>query len=132
VSYGVVQLPKGPVAKSNLIFTVSYSVSAKTKNPDASFALVKYLTGKENQSKVLKAGFALPTQQSLASEITNPASKAIFDGAPYGKPFNYAAANTGKVNDEINKTLESVILKKSSVKDALDKLATTIKPLLTQ
>jgi multiple sugar transport system substrate-binding protein len=132
VSYGVVQLPKGPVAKSNLIFTVSYSVSAKTKNPDASFALVKYLTGKENQSKVLKAGFALPTQQSLASEITNPASKAIFDGAPYGKPFNYAAANTGKVNDEINKTLESVILRKSSVKDALDKLATTIKPLLTQ
>lgn len=132
VSYGVVQLPKGPVAKSNLIFTVSYSVSAKTKNPDASFALVKYLTGKENQSKILKAGFALPTQQSLAPEITNVNSKAIFDGAPYGKPFNYAAANTGKVNDEINKALESIMLKKSSVKDALDKLATTIKPLLAQ
>jgi multiple sugar transport system substrate-binding protein len=132
VSYGVVQLPKGPVAKSNLIFTVSYSVSSKTKNPDAAFALAKYLTGKENQSKILKAGFALPTQQSLASEITNPNSKAIFDGAPYGKPFNYASANTGKVNDEINKALESIMLKKSSVKDALDKLATTIKPLLTQ
>ena len=55
---------------------------------------------------------------------------AIFDGAPYGKPFNYASANTGKVNDEINKALESVMLGKSNVKDALDKLATTIKPLL--
>ncbi|HEY7625170.1 MAG TPA: ABC transporter substrate-binding protein [Candidatus Limnocylindria bacterium] len=130
VNYGVVQMPKGSAGKSNLIFTVSYSVSAKTKNPDAAFALVKYLTGKENQSKILKAGFALPTQQSLASEITNPNSKAIFDGAPYGKPFNYASANTGKVNDEINKALESIMLKKSSVKDALDKLATTIKPLL--
>ena len=42
----------------------------------------------------------------------------------------YAAANTGKVNDEIAKALESIMLKKSSVKDALDKLATTIKPLL--
>jgi len=130
VNYGVVQLPKGSAGKSNLIFTVSYSVSAKTKNPDAAWALTNYLTGKDNQSKVLKAGFALPTRQALSTEITNPNSKAIFDGAPYGKPFNYAAANTGKVNDEINKALESIMLGKSSVKDALDKLATTIKPLL--
>jgi len=130
VNYGVVQLPKGSAGKSNLIFTVSYSISAKTKNPDAAWALTNYLTGKDNQSKVLKAGFALPTRAALSSEITNANSKAIFDGAPYGKPFNYAAANTGKVNDEIAKALESIMLKKSSVKDALDKLATTIKPLL--
>ena len=131
VNYGVVQMPKGTSAKSNLIFTVSYSISAKTKNPNAAWALTNYLTGSDNQTKVLKAGFALPTRQALSAQITNPNSKAIFDGAPYGKPFNYASANTGKVNDEINKALESVILKKSSVKDALDKLATTIKPLLT-
>jgi multiple sugar transport system substrate-binding protein len=130
VNYGVVQMPKGSAGKSNLIFTVSYSLSAKSKNPNAAWALANYLTGKDNQSKVLKAGFALPTRQALSSEITNQNSKAIFDGAPYGKPFNYASANTGKVNDEINKALESVMLKKSSVKDALDKLATTIKPLL--
>lgn len=132
VNYGVVQMPKGTSAKSNLIFTVSYSISAKTKNPNAAWALTNYLTGSENQAKVLKAGFALPTRQALSAQITNPNSKAIFDGAPYGKPFNYASANTGKVNDEIAKALESVMLKKSSVKDALDKLATTIKPLLTQ
>ena len=130
VKYGVAQMPKGSAGKSNLIFTVAYSVSAKTKNPDAAWALANYLTGKDNQSKVLKAGFALPTRLNLASEITDPNSKAIFDGAPYGKPFNYGAANTGKVNDEINKALESIILKKSSVKDALDKLAAAIKPLI--
>ncbi len=130
VNYGVVQMPKGTAAKSNLIFTVSYSISAKTKNPNAAWALANYLTGADNQAKVLKAGFALPTRTALASQITNANSKAIFDGAPYGKPFNYASANTGKVNDEINKALESVMLKKSNVKDALDKLATTIKPLL--
>jgi multiple sugar transport system substrate-binding protein len=130
VNYGVVQMPKGTAAKSNLIFTVSYSISAKTKNPNAAWALANYLTGADNQTKVLKAGFALPTRTALASQITNVNSKAIFDGAPYGKPFNYASANTGKVNDEINKALESVMLKKSNVKDALDKLATTIKPLL--
>src|SRR5438270_333121 len=106
------------------------SAAAQTTNPDAAWALANYLTGTGNQTQVLKAGFALPTRQALSSQITNPNSKAIFDGAPYGKPFNYASANTGKVNDEINKALESIMLKKSSTKDALDKLATTIKPLL--
>jgi multiple sugar transport system substrate-binding protein len=123
-------MPKGTAAKSNLLFTVSYSVSAKTKNPDAAWALANYLTGSDNQAKVLKAGFALPTRTALASQITNANSKAIFDGASYGKPFNYASSNTGKVNDEIAKSLEAVMTKKSSVKDALDKLAPTIKPLL--
>src|SRR5882762_4719598 len=131
VNYGVVQMPKGSAAKSNLIFTVSYSISAKTKNPNAAWALTNYLTGSDNQAKVLKAGFALPTRQALSSQITNANSKAIFDGAPYGKPFNYASTNTGKVNDAIGKALESIMLKKSSVKDALDSLATTLKPLLT-
>ena len=130
VNYGVVQMPKGTAGKSNLIFTVSYSVSAKTKNPNAAWALTNYLTGADNQAKVLKAGFALPTRAALASQITNANSKAIFDGAPYGKPFNYASTNTGKVNDAIGKALESIMLKKSSTKDALDSLATTIKPLL--
>ena len=130
VNYGVVQMPKGTAGKSNLIFTVSYSVSAKTKNPNAAWALTNYLTGADNQAKVLKAGFALPTRQALSSQITNVNSKAIFDGAPYGKPFNYASTNTGKVNDAISKALESIMLKKSSTKDALDALATTIKPLL--
>ena len=130
VNYGVVQMPKGTAGKSNLIFTVSYSVSAKTKNPNAAWALTNYLTGADNQAKVLKAGFALPTRQALSSQITNVNSKAIFDGAPYGKPFNYASTNTGKVNDAIGKALESIMLKKSSTKDALDALATTIKPLL--
>ena len=130
VNYGVVQMPKGTAGKSNLIFTVSYSVSAKTKNPNAAWALTNYLTGADNQAKVLKAGFALPTRQALSSQITNANSKAIFDGAPYGKPFNYASTNTGKVNDAISKALESIMLKKSSTKDALDALATTIKPLL--
>ena len=130
VNYGVVQMPKGTAGKSNLIFTVSYSVSAKTKNPNAAWALTNYLTGADNQAKVLKAGFALPTRHALSSQITNANSKAIFDGAPYGKPFNYASTNTGKVNDAIGKALESIMLKKSSTKDALDSLATTIKPLL--
>jgi multiple sugar transport system substrate-binding protein len=130
VKYGVVQMPKGPASKSNLIFTVAYAMSAKTKNPDASFAVLNYLTGAENQRKVLQAGFALPTRQALGSEITDPGSKEIFNGAAYGKPFNYGGANNGKINDAINKQLEAVMTGKSSVQDALNKLANDLKPLV--
>lgn len=130
VKYGVVQMPKGPSAKANLAFTVSWSMSPKIKNPDLGWALINYLTGAENQRAVLKAGFALPSRVTLATEITDPNTKALFDARSYSKPFNYGGANTGKVNDAINKALESIILKKSSVKEALDKLATEIKPLL--
>jgi multiple sugar transport system substrate-binding protein len=132
VQYGVVQMPKGPSGKANLAFTVSYSVSAKTKNPAAAFALVQHLTGAANQSAVLKAGFALPTRVALEKEITDPRSKAIFDGYAYAKPFNYGAPNTGKINDAINKTLEAIQLKKTTVKEGLDKLAAELKPLLAQ
>ena len=131
VKYGVVQLPKGPSSKSNLIFTVAYAMSAKTKNADAAFAVLNYLTGAENQRKVLQSGFALPTRQALASEITDPGSKEIFNGAAYGKPFNYGGANNGKINDAINKQLEAIITGKSTVKDGLDKMANDLKPLVT-
>jgi multiple sugar transport system substrate-binding protein len=131
VKYGVTQLPKGPSGqRANLIFTVAYAMSAKTKNADASFAVLNYLTGAENQRKVLQAGFALPTRQALAGEINDPGSKEIFAGAQYGKPYNYGGQNNGKINDAIGKALESIMTKKSSVKDALDKLANDLKPLV--
>jgi multiple sugar transport system substrate-binding protein len=130
VKYGVVQMPKGPSTKANLAFTVSWSMSTKTKNPDAAWALMQHLTGPENQRTVLKAGFALPSRVTIATEITDPNTRALFDARSYVRPYNYGAPNTGKINDEINKTLESIILKKTTVQDGLDKLATTLKPLL--
>ena len=130
VKYGVTQMPKGPSGRSNLIFTVAYAMSAKTKNPDASFAVLNYLTGADNQAKVLAAGFALPTRTALAASISDPGSKEIFNGAAYGKPFNYGGANNGKINDAIAKQLEAIMTGKSTVKDALDKLANDLKPLV--
>lgn len=132
VPFGVVQLPKGPAARSNLAFTVSWSISAKSKNPDAAWAVANYLTGTDNQRKVLTSGLALPTRVALSGEIKDAASKEIFNGYEYAKPFSYGAPNTGKINDAINKALESILGKKATVKEALDKLATELKPLLTQ
>src|SRR6202022_1165975 len=40
IKWDAVELPKGK-SRGNLVFTVGYSISAKTKNPDASWILLK-------------------------------------------------------------------------------------------
>jgi multiple sugar transport system substrate-binding protein len=103
------------------VFTVGYSISAKTKNPDASWILLNYLTGLDNQKAVLHSGFALPTRTALANDpyfADHPAAAAIFAGGAYGKPFSWGI-NSGKVADAIGAALERMLLNKQSVDDSL-------------
>ena len=120
IHWATSEMPKGK-QRGNLVFTVSYSISAKTKNPDASWILLNYLTGLDNQKTVLHSGFALPTRTSLASDpyfTDHAAAKAIFAGGAYGKPFSWGV-NSGKVADAIGQALERMLLGKQTVDDAL-------------
>lgn len=121
VNYDAVELPAGPAGKSNLFFTVSYSVSARTKAPDAAWTLVNYLTGLDNQQRVLRSGFALPTRLALVSDPffeDHSASAAIFAGNAYARPFAFGL-RTDKVNKAINEALERVLLGRQSSGDAV-------------
>jgi len=120
IKWDAVELPQGK-SRGNLVFTVGYSISAKTKNPDASWILLNYLTGLDNQKTVLHSGFALPTRTALSNDpyfASNPAAAAIFAGGAYGKPFSWGI-NSGKVADAISAALERILLNKQSVDDAL-------------
>ena len=111
----------GVQAVSNLTFTVGYSISAHSKNPDAAWTLLNYLTSLDNQKTVLHSGFALPTRKALASDpyfADHPAESAIFAGSAYAKPFSWGI-NSGKVSDAIGAALERMLLGKQSVDDAL-------------
>ncbi len=121
VNYGATELPKGPAGQANLFFTVSYSISARTKAPDAAWALVNYLTGLENQTRVLRSGFALPTRLALKEDPyfgENLASAAIFAGNAYAWPFNFGL-RSNKVNTAINEALERVLLGRQGSADAI-------------
>ena len=120
IQWDAVELPQNKT-RGNLVFTVGYSISAKTKNPDASWILLNYLTGLDNQKTVLHSGFALPTRTTLADDsyfTDHAAAKAIFVGGAYGKPFSWGV-NSGKVADAIGQALERMLLGKQSVDDAL-------------
>lgn len=133
--YGVVLPPAGPAGEGNLIFTVAWGVSANTKNPDAAWAAVNFLTNEASQTTVLESGFALPSRASLQESDflkNNPNTAAIFRGASEGAhPFFWGAVGSD-VNDQMGKALERVYLENQSVQDALKQAADAIRQALTQ
>jgi multiple sugar transport system substrate-binding protein len=132
IKWSAVELPQGK-SRGNLTFTVGYSISAKSKNPDAAWTLLNYLTSLDNQKTVLHSGFALPTRKALATDpyfADHPAEAAIFAGAAYAKPFSWGI-NSGKVADAIGAALERMLLNKQSVEDSLKQADKEVADALT-
>lgn len=133
--YGVVLPPAGPAGEGNLIFTVAWGISANTKNPEAAWAVVNFLTSEASQTTVLESGFALPSRASLQENDylkNNPASSAIFRGATQGAhPFFWGAVGSD-VNDQMGKALERVFKENQPVADALKQAAEAIRQALAQ
>jgi len=133
--YGVVLPPAGPAGEGNLIFTVAWGISANTKNAEAAWKVVNFLTNEASQKAVLESGFALPSRISLQeSEYlkNNPNTAAIFRGALEGaKPFFWGAVGSD-VNDQMGKALERVFKENQAVAEALQQAAKAIRKVLSQ
>jgi multiple sugar transport system substrate-binding protein len=120
IKWNAVELPKGKT-QGNLFFTVAYAASARTKNADASWLLINYLTSLENQKTVLNSGFALPTRLALKDDpffAGHPASAAIFAGNAYAKPFAWGV-HSDAVSTAIGNALERILLGKQTVQASM-------------
>jgi multiple sugar transport system substrate-binding protein len=123
-NWSVAELPVGPKAKSNFVFTVAYSVSARTKNPEAAFKLVSFLTSPEAQKKVAELGLELPSRKSVATAEflqAKPERGVLVAGAAYAQPFVYTP-NAQPWVDELGKAMENVVLNGADAKAELDKV----------
>lgn len=122
VQYGIAPVPMAPTGqRGNLLYTNGWGAYSGTKHPDAAWKLIQYMTGASYQKQVLDDGFALPTIKSLANDpyfAQNPGVKVLQDGAAYGHADFYGAADT-EVHTKVANALQSVMLGKSSVADAL-------------
>ncbi len=129
VQYGIAPMPAASNGKQgNLLFTNGWGAYSGTKHPDAAWKLIKFLTGTANQTTVLHAGFALPTLQTLSNDPyfqQNPGVKVLFDGAKYGIADFYGAADS-EVHNEVANALQSIMLGKASVTDALNTAAQNV------
>jgi multiple sugar transport system substrate-binding protein len=131
--FGVVTPPLGPKGPGNMIFTVSWSLSKNTRNPDAAWEVVNFLTSEESQNTVLQSGFALPTRQSLQTNDyfkNNPNSAAIFNGALEGAVPFYWGKSGSDVQKAIGDALDRVYLKGQSVEESLKQAAADIRKLI--
>jgi multiple sugar transport system substrate-binding protein len=65
--YGVAEPPAG-TQKGTPAFTVAYSIFNGTQNPDAAWALVRYMTGPEGMATWTSLGLAMPSRPDLADQ----------------------------------------------------------------
>lgn len=71
--WDVVTLPRKKKA-ATCLFTVAYGISSQSKEKEASWKLVKFLTAKKSQAAVANAGMAIPSMKTVAESkaFTNP------------------------------------------------------------
>lgn len=84
VKYAWAPVPTGSSGSPVTIsFTVSYSIGADSKNKDAAFVLLSYLTGKDGMTKWTEGGVALPARK----DVPTPEGKDVLTGEnAYAKP----------------------------------------------
>jgi len=128
--YGVANMIKG-ASQGTMDFTVAWVMSKQSKNKDAAFALLNYLTGPEGQSIITNSGLALPSRQSLtpAFEKTYPNYKPILDGVQFSHPWQFGVG-FGGFADKVNPVLQGVFSGSTNVDDAVKKIDDLVKTTL--
>lgn len=129
VQYDIAPLPMAPTGKrANLTFTNAWSAYAGTKNPEAAWELIKYMTGSTVQTSQLNAGFALPTLKSLANAdyfTSHPGFKVLFDAASYSYADYYGPQDTA-IHSDLATAIQEVMLGKQDAQTALNNAATQV------
>jgi len=114
-----VLIPQGPKTRADVIFTNAIGVNAATKYPKAAAAFTVFVTGRENQAKIVETGFAYSTHPDQVDLVVDANDKAIAGGGVLpDSRVAYWGPNTGKVNDIVSKALERIYLRDQSVDEA--------------
>lgn len=132
LKYGIVELPANKT-KSTMAFTVAWGIASTSKNKDAAFKFVSFITNAQNQRKVIPEQNAIPSRISLHKEFTDkfPVWSAFTRSYEYAVPFNYGIAGP-LVIDELAKALEKIKLGTADAKTAFDEAQKNIDQYLEE
>lgn len=91
-TWAVAELPSGPAGQGTFAFTVCYGVAESAANPDASWALVEYLTNAQGALAWTTAFNVMPARASVADEwlADHPELEAFVTGAEYAHRWGFA------------------------------------------
>ncbi len=119
---GIVEMPHLN-KKSTMIYTVSWSINRNSKNKDAAWEVLKYLTD-EGQKKFVEGAGVLASRKSIASEDTDPVKKAFYDSVVYGTAWKVATPSGifSRANDQINSRLKDLFYGKVTLEEAVKEI----------
>ncbi|MGI8929266.1 MAG: ABC transporter substrate-binding protein [Candidatus Limnocylindrales bacterium] len=103
--YAWAEMPAGKGGKATMGFTVSYSMGADSKNKDASWVLISYLTGKDGMTTWTEGGVANPSRKDVAGA---PGKEILIQAADYARPWSFIPGFS-KVNDAFNNAMTAAI-----------------------
>lgn len=121
---GIAVMPQGPGGKATMAFTVCYAINAKSKQPDAAWTLVNYMTGPVGMKAWTDLGLAMPTRPALSDAW----EKKFSDRAPFLQMGSYAYPWTfgpggQKFYNDANAILQKVQAGGATPADAIPQMA---------
>lgn len=123
LNWGVQELPILNGEKRNMVFTVSYSMNATTKNKEESWELINYLTNDAMKDYAQEAS-VLPSRKSVAEELkidTDETMSAFAKAADYATPWQdgpYLSIITSRYENMIPSALKGEMTLEKAMKEA--------------
>jgi multiple sugar transport system substrate-binding protein len=100
VAYTVSPIPAGPAGQATLSFTVGYGMHPNTPNPEASWALLTYLTGQEGMQEWVNGGLVLPARDDV--NPTSPLQQQYAEFAEFATAGEGVTPQWPRVSDAFN------------------------------
>ncbi|WP_281998608.1 ABC transporter substrate-binding protein [Priestia flexa] len=123
LEYGTAEVPTVNKKRGTMAFAVGYVMNAESKQKEASWKLIEYLTGKKGMEIWTSKGFALPTRKSVADRlgyINDEKRKALVAGASYATVWQ-DGPHLPIIMNNFNNQFLSAFLGQSDLKEALQK-----------
>jgi multiple sugar transport system substrate-binding protein len=117
VRYGTAELPPGPAGRSNFLFTVAYVIPRTSRQPDAAWALIEFLTSESVQDRIT---FAVPSRRAASERYvrTHPEYQPILNATAYAEPYEFGLKGD-RVRERLGSMVQEVFLGAKPVPDAL-------------
>ena len=133
LNYGIARLP-GNIRNGSILYTVAYAVLEKSKHPDETVKLLKFLTGVQAEKMTAKVGLAVPSRISVRTyfEDLYPNMTALATQADYSFVFNWGISSD-RVNSALNKVVSKMYIdytfnnKEPKAQKLLNETANTLK-----
>ena len=123
VQYGVFPMVKDKTG-GNLAFTVSYSLAKDSKNKQAAWTLLSWLTGKQGMTQWVSKGLALPSRSDVKAI---GGRQAFLSAAPYAHGWGFGNPHFSAAYTVMNNDLTAVIAGSKSVAAMLADVASALK-----